>query len=355
MKTKTKIFTKFIFGAVFLSLVLFNFSYAKADYSAGTLVSMTNSVRAREGLGDLTTNSQLSSAAYAKASDMLANQYFAHTSPAGKTPWDFIKEAGYSYTYAGENLAIGYSDASELFNAWMASATHRQNILNSNFREVGIAVISGTYEGDETIIVAQEFGTPTGAPASEVASENTANENNPNENNPTPSTVQSKNFEFVKEKSSFSPRSIYTGEEVNFTVTITGEVQTLDVQSFDQRINLLEASAAVTESGREKTYAISQKIEKEGSFEVKIFAKDKFGNEEFLLLGQLEVKPTTIAKNASSKQQTGWFAGAKQSVKNNWLAIVITGGVLLAGAGYLILRKIKFGKVSKLGLSSWEL
>ena len=145
MKTKTKIFTKFIFGAVFISLVLFNFSLARADYSASTLVSMTNSARAREGLGALTTNSQLASAAYAKVQDMLANQYFAHTSPAGKTPWDFIKEAGYNYTYAGENLAIGYTDANELFSAWMASDTHRQNILNSNFQQIGIAVISGTF------------------------------------------------------------------------------------------------------------------------------------------------------------------------------------------------------------------
>ena len=159
-KTKTKIFSKILFGTVFLSLVLFNFTYAKADYSAGTLVSMTNSARGRNGLGSLSVNSRLTSAAYAKAQDMLANQYFAHTSPSGRTPWDFIKGAGYNYSYAGENLAIGYSDASELYSAWMVSATHRENILNSNFREIGIAVISGTYEGVETIIVAQEFGAP---------------------------------------------------------------------------------------------------------------------------------------------------------------------------------------------------
>lgn len=355
MKTKTKIFTKFIFGTVFLSLVLFNFSLARADYSAGTLVSMTNSARAREGMGALTVNSELTSAAYNKAQDMLENQYFAHTSPQGKTPWDFIKSAGYDYVYAGENLAIGYTDAGELFSAWLASATHRENILNPNFREIGIAVVSGSYEGQETIFVAQEFGTPTGAPASEVASENTESGNNSNENSPSPSTVQNKNFEFNREKSSFIPKSIYAGEEVNFTVTITGEVQALEVQAFDQRINLLEASAAVTEKGTEKTYAISQKIEKEGSSEVKIFAKDKYGNEEYLLLGQLEAKPTTIAKNTGSDQQTSWFAGVKQKVLDNWIYLVIFSGIILALAAFMIFRKIKFRKLAKLGLSSWEL
>lgn len=350
---QAKIFTKFIFGTVFISLVLFNFSLARADYSAGTLVSMTNSARAREGLGALSVNSLLTSAAYNKAQDMLENQYFAHTSPQGETPWDFIKSAGYNYVYAGENLAIGYTDAGELFSAWMASTTHRENIFNPNFREIGIAVVSGSYEGQETIFVAQEFGTPAGAPASEVASENTESQN-PTTQSPTPSTVQDKNFEFVKEKSSFIPKSIYAGEEVNFTVTIIGEVQTLEIQAFDQRINLLEASAAVTESATEKTYAIKEKMEKDGSSEVKIIAKDKYGNEEDLLLGQLEVKPTTIAKDTTAKQ-TGWFAGVKEKVKNNWIYLIIFSGIILALAAFLVFRKIKFRKLAKLGLSSWEL
>ena len=353
-KIKTKII-KFTVGAVFLSLVLFNFSYTRADYSAGTLVSMTNSVRAREGLGALSVNSQLTAAASAKAQDMLANQYFAHTSPSGKTPWDFIKAAGYNYAYAGENLAIGYTDAGELFSAWMASATHRENILNSNFREIGVAVISGAYEGEETTVVAQEFGAPAGTSTEEVASENTASEAPTNTENTTPASQnKAKTFEFNKEKTSFTPKNIYAGEEVNFSVTLSGDVQVLEIQTFDQRINLLEAAAAVTGQGNEKTYAISQKIDNVGDSQVKIYAKDKFGNEDNLLLGQLGVKATTINKDAN-QQQTGWFAGFKAGVKNNWIAIVVISGVILALAGFLIFRKIKFGKLAKFGLSNWEL
>src|SRR3990172_9929587 len=125
---------KIIFGVVLATVLIFPVGTALASYSAGTLVDLTNSARAQSGLGSLSTNAQLTSAAYAKAQDMLDNDYFAHTSPAGKTPWDFIIGNGYAYLYAGENLAIGYTDANELFSSWMASATHRENILNSNFR-----------------------------------------------------------------------------------------------------------------------------------------------------------------------------------------------------------------------------
>jgi len=354
IKTKTKLI-KLVVGTVFLILVLANFSYAQAAYTAGTLVSMTNSARAREGLGSLTVNSQLSSAAAAKAEDMLANQYFAHTSPSGKTPWDFIRDAGYSYSYAGENLAIGYTDASELFIAWMDSSTHRANILNPNFREIGIAVISGTYEGQETMIVVQEFGAPQGS--AEVASENSTPA--PNSATPEPgasnsSTPALKSFSFIQDKSSFNPRSIFAGEDVIFQVALTGDVQTLEIHLLDKNFNLLEAPN-VTGSGNEKIYSITEKIDKVGSTDVIAHAKDKNGNEQDLILGKLEVKQTTLSNQSTNATGQTWFAGFKEKVKNNWIGIVIFGGVLIALIGFLVFRKIKFTKLAKFGLSSWEL
>jgi hypothetical protein len=252
-QTKTKIFFINISIGIVIFLASFaNFSYAKA-YSAGDLVSLTNSARARNGLGALSTNSALTSAAYAKAEDMLNDDYFAHTSPDGTTPWDFIHNSGYSYAYAGENLAIGYSDASELFSAWMASATHRENILNPNYREVGIAVVSGTYEGAETVVVAQEFGAQESTGSEQVASEATpaATQSSSGEgqtNLSTPansqtSTSGSQTFQLIKDKSNFKPQAIFTGEEVTFQVTVSGEVQSLEVQLFDKKINILETGS----------------------------------------------------------------------------------------------------------------
>jgi len=90
---------------------------------------------------------------------MLAKNYWAHSSPDGTTPWVFIKNAGYEYLYAGENLARGFSSASDVVNAWMNSkAGHRENLLSPNYDDVGFAVVTGTLAGDETILVVQELG-----------------------------------------------------------------------------------------------------------------------------------------------------------------------------------------------------
>ncbi|MDP2632519.1 MAG: CAP domain-containing protein, partial [Candidatus Curtissbacteria bacterium] len=90
-------------------------------FSADQIISLTNQKRAENGLSALSYNGQLAQAASAKASDMLANNYWAHTSPSGRTPWSFITAAGYKYVYAGENLARDFDDAGSVVNAWMNS------------------------------------------------------------------------------------------------------------------------------------------------------------------------------------------------------------------------------------------
>jgi hypothetical protein len=89
---------------------------------------------------------------------MVKNQYFAHTSPDGVSPWHWFKSAGYNYKYAGENLAIGFYESEEVYNAWLNSPSHRANIVNPNYTQVGTAVLSG-YDQNGTIVVVQEFGT----------------------------------------------------------------------------------------------------------------------------------------------------------------------------------------------------
>jgi hypothetical protein len=127
------------------------------------VIELTNIARAQAGLPALLPNDRLAAAAAAKAADMLANQYFAHTSPAGLAPWNWIRDAGYDYKYAGENLAVHYFTAEGVQDAWMASPTHRQNIVDDRYKDIGIGVASGTYEGFETTMVVQMFGTLKGA------------------------------------------------------------------------------------------------------------------------------------------------------------------------------------------------
>ncbi len=90
---------------------------------------------------------------------MFADNRWAHIAPDGTTPWVFIKNSGYDYLYAGENLARGFTNASDAVNAWMASPTHRENLLSSNYSDVGFAVRSGTLTGSDTILIVQMFGT----------------------------------------------------------------------------------------------------------------------------------------------------------------------------------------------------
>lgn len=135
------------------------------DIHVEQLLSSTNAKRAEAGLGTLTLNGQLSQAAAAKAADMFANNYWAHTSPQGRTPWEFISGAGYRYTVAGENLAKNFSNSGGVVDAWMASPSHRDNLLKAGYQEVGFAIVNGVLQGEETTLVVQMFGASRGVAA----------------------------------------------------------------------------------------------------------------------------------------------------------------------------------------------
>ena len=129
-----------------------------ADITPEKLLTLTNQVREKNGLSVLSMDSELSIAAQNKASDMLSQNYWAHNAPDGKTPWVFIKAAGYNYVYAGENLARGFDNTDSVVNAWMASPTHRANVLSQNYKDVGFAVVKGKLNGEETVLVVEELG-----------------------------------------------------------------------------------------------------------------------------------------------------------------------------------------------------
>lgn len=130
-----------------------------ADVRTSLLVMLTNEDRKTSGVGELTVNPLLTQAAEMKAQDMIDNNYFAHTSPTGTDPWFWFKKAGYHYKYAGENLAIDFYDTEQVQNAWMNSPTHKKNILNGRYKEIGIATKTGTYHGRQVAFVVEMFGT----------------------------------------------------------------------------------------------------------------------------------------------------------------------------------------------------
>lgn len=123
------------------------------------LLQLTNEKRAQQGLSNLVLNDKLSQAAQQKASAMFTFGCWSHNCN-DKTPWYFFKQVDYQYTYAGENLARDFADSEGVVEAWMESPTHRDNVLNGKYEEIGFAVVDGLLNGEETTLVVQLFGTP---------------------------------------------------------------------------------------------------------------------------------------------------------------------------------------------------
>jgi uncharacterized protein YkwD len=140
-----------------------------SEVTPTNIVRLSNNERRTEKIPVLKSNALLSKAAQSKANDMLRLQYFAHVSPTNTTPWYWFKQAGYRYQYAGENLAIDFVESEDVVQAWMNSPAHRKNVLNAKFKEVGVAVVSGSFNGTNSVIVVQMFGTPPPQPVKKVA------------------------------------------------------------------------------------------------------------------------------------------------------------------------------------------
>jgi hypothetical protein len=100
---------------------------------------------------------------------MAAKGYFSHVSPDGSTPWDWMAKVGYTYSYAGENLAVNFVDSDDVVSAWMASPEHRANILDANYTEMGYGIAQGEYQGKAATFVVQMFGAPPETIAAAVA------------------------------------------------------------------------------------------------------------------------------------------------------------------------------------------
>jgi len=126
--------------------------------AASELIRLTNAYRKRLGLSELAVNPRLTQAAINKANDLLAKQYFSHTSPEGHRFSDWVKDVNYAYFYVGENLAMDFDTPQEIFDAWIKSEKHRENIERPEFQEIGIADLRGKFDNQETSMVVQLFG-----------------------------------------------------------------------------------------------------------------------------------------------------------------------------------------------------
>ncbi len=113
----------------------------KLTFLPESLLELTNVKRIEAGLRPLAINEKLNKSARLKAEDLVNNSYWSHDSPDGTEPWVFFDKVKYNYSWAGENLAKGYSTGSETVAGWMISPLHKENLLSTKYREVGFATI----------------------------------------------------------------------------------------------------------------------------------------------------------------------------------------------------------------------
>ncbi|MFJ9578131.1 CAP domain-containing protein [Streptomyces sp. NPDC101191] len=117
------------------------------------VVRLVNLERAKVGCVAIRSDSGLASLAGAFSADMAARNFFDHTDPDGASPWDRATKAGIS-GLGGENIARGQVDAAAVMKSWMASDGHRANILNCDYKVLGV----GVHFGDGGPWWTQDFG-----------------------------------------------------------------------------------------------------------------------------------------------------------------------------------------------------
>ncbi|QES56876.1 SCP-like extracellular [Streptomyces venezuelae] len=103
------------------------------------VVDLVNQERALAGCGPVRANPPLATLAGAFSLDMATRGFFGHEDPEGNSPWDRAAKAGIS-GLGGENIARGQGDAEAVMKAWMNSPDHKANILNCEFRTLGVGV-----------------------------------------------------------------------------------------------------------------------------------------------------------------------------------------------------------------------
>ena len=272
--------------------------YSSAINSAN-IISLTNAARAGVGLTPVVYNGQLASAAQSKANDMALSEYFAHTSPTGVTPWYWIRSAGYTYTYAGENLAVHFSEAEDVTAGWMASPSHRANILEPRFEEIGVGVSYGRYQDYPTTFVVQMFGVNEAAPDPVVVPD------------PEPEPVLEDPVEPVE--ATLDPEVVEEPEEATEPVTEPDAEPAEEVQGDD-----VEVASNVVVIPKKNEYTIEVDVPDAQSVALQLAGDtaDLTQNEDGSWSGSIAYDPDLIDENGEDILLLAVDEGGEQSVES---------------------------------------
>jgi uncharacterized YkwD family protein len=114
------------------------------------VIRLVNIEREKAGLAHLSSRDSLMDTARVKSQDMVDNDYFSHTSPVYGGMSELLNHHQVSYRFAGENIAMGQKTPEAVMKAWMDSQGHRNNILNPNYRRIGVGAVAGGQYGGYT-------------------------------------------------------------------------------------------------------------------------------------------------------------------------------------------------------------
>lgn len=147
--------------SLFFNLATFKQVSALTEISTESILFEHNKIRTQQNLPPLEPNKLLNISAQLKANEMINLNCWSHYCPPNKAPWDYMTAAGYKFIIAGENLAEGFTNVESLMQAWLNSPTHRDNILRSEYTEIGIAVVYGNFKGKpNNPVIVVHFGKP---------------------------------------------------------------------------------------------------------------------------------------------------------------------------------------------------
>jgi len=151
-----------LYTAVVSTLLIYKYNINASDQvvlssNSNYSLELVNKERGSVGIKPLNWNGDLEKAALDKAEDIFNKDYFAHTAPDGAKAWNFILTEGYSYKYAGENLAVDFSNINDAFEGWKNSPSHLKNIVSDKYEDYALVQKEGVLDGKNTIVFVQLF------------------------------------------------------------------------------------------------------------------------------------------------------------------------------------------------------
>lgn len=243
---------------------------AASSITPENIATLASNERIANNLNGLKYDARLAAAAQAKAYDMIEKDYWDHFGPNGETPWQFISGAGYTYVYAGENLAKGFSTAEGVHQAWMASPTHRANLLNENYRDIGVAVVEGELSGENVILVVQMFGSlTTEKPVAETVTKVPVNNPPPVTETPKTESGQIKSISIERP----TDGEVITDPGLDISGSVDGYVS--QIGSYDVTLTREDTEIA-TNSSTSSNWSVDKLSDwEEGDHNVTVFLKGK--------------------------------------------------------------------------------